>query len=189
MILEPRSLKETVKGAYSLKPEDFEWNPYRPNNMLCNPVEGYYCLMLNKDKSGTVSGRKYTILFQYKRDKKGYRTKELDRYIFFEKAYGHIVGRTAYLEPSQISGEDPIDDDLDEDKDGDTLDDYDINDFGRFIYAFETMEEAKAQAFKQYQAVYGYAMAHLLNDEDLREVIELQILATGEADNGNQSDS
>ena len=68
--------REFVENAYKTTENDLIWKPIYPNNMPDNGVEGYYCLMLHKDKEGKYSGRKYSIVFQYEEAEKGSEEKD-----------------------------------------------------------------------------------------------------------------
>ena len=56
--------KLSSKDTYNIKLEDLNWKPIHPNNLESNPIEGYYCIILHKLNDNTISGRKYSILFQ-----------------------------------------------------------------------------------------------------------------------------
>ena len=146
---------EIVKRANELTLEDLVWKELHPNNMKSNPLEGYYCLILHKDESGRVSGRKYTITFQYKEIEPGLTSmnSEIEAYILHEKSYINIVGPLEHPEPNN---------DIRWSNDGITFDDYEVNDTGSFIRAFWNIEDAKKRALIQYKAIYGYAMSHIV---------------------------
>ena len=151
-------MREIVRKAIELTPENLEWKPLYPNNMPCNGLDGYYCLILNTDSEGKVFGRKYTICFQYKEVEEGIgcvNTKEIDRYILFEKSYFEIIGSTIHPEPSDDSWN------LWEESEN-TLNAAEVNDYGNFVYAYETLDGAKKRALRQYKVIYGYAMSHML---------------------------
>ena len=137
----------------------FVWRPLYPNNMKCNGLGGYYCLVINQRDDGTYYGRKYTIEFQYKEVEPGtgyVDAKTIDRYILFEKTYPKIIGELKYPEPtieSTMSFED----------DQNTLNTHDVNNYGSFVYAYETLELAKKRAEIQWNHIYGYVASFLNN--------------------------
>lgn len=141
-------IRETVRRAYALTADQLDWKPYYPNNMPQNGQEGWYCIIQNGDHA-----RKYTITFQYpvvddiSRPDLG-----VDRYILFEKLYHDLEGPLEYPEPTP---------------DFDILySGCDINSFGKFVYAHKTLDDAKRSAVSQWQAVFGYALSHLLENEE-----------------------
>lgn len=82
-------------------------------------------------------------------------------YILFENSYSDVVGPLDYPEPTEHGR--PL---FDKAEQGNTFRSSGINDFGRFVWAYPTMELAKKRAVIQYQAVYGYAMSYLIADEE-----------------------
>lgn len=150
-------MKELVKKASALNLDDLIWKPLYPNNMPCNGLDGYYCLILHKGNEDKICGRKYTIFFQYKEIEEGtghINRKEIDRYVLFEKNYFNIKGPTKHPEPS---------DDFDwYVESSDTLHATEVNDYGSFVYAYEDLDSARKRVLNQYKAVYAYALSHLI---------------------------
>lgn len=66
----------------TLNEEDFIWEPYYPNDIESNGLDGYDCTIFN----GTPSERKYSIRFQYKQDTDGLilNNKDVELYVLFE---------------------------------------------------------------------------------------------------------
>ena len=134
-----------------------EWKPIYPNNMLPNGIDGYYCLVLCQNKNGTYSGRKYSIVFQHEERESGtgfINKEKVDRYVLFEKIYTEIIGPLEYPEPTDEAPElfkECIN----------TLNAYDVNDYGGFVYAYETIEMAKKRAQVQWDHIYGYVASFL----------------------------
>ena len=151
--------REFVENAYKTTENDLIWKPIYPNNMPDNGVEGYYCLMLHKDKEGKYSGRKYSIVFQYEEVEKGsglINTDKINAFILFEKVYREIIGPLDY--PSSINEEsNPL-------YSKNTLNSYDMNSFGSFVYAYDNIEDAKKRALFQYKAIYGYVASYMIED-------------------------
>lgn len=150
--VEQKRIRQGVERAYALRPEDLEWKPYYPNNMLQCGQEGWYCVI--QGPNGEFA-RKYTIVFQYpeNEDCAACPNQGIDRYILYERCYSGNNGPIAYPEPSRESA-------------GPSSPALGVNDFGRFVYAHKTLEQAKKRALSSYQAVYGYAMSHLLEPEE-----------------------
>ena len=105
-----------------------------------------------------MSGRKYSIVFQHEEVEPGtghIDSNKIDRYVLFEKCYFNIKGRWEHPDPSEtvaiIFGDDE-----------NTLNAAEVNDYGRFVYAYKDIESAKKRALRQYKAIYGYAMSFIL---------------------------
>ena len=152
--------REIVEQAYKTELSNMVWKPFYPNNIRGNGVEGYYCLMLHTDKEGKVSGRKYTIAFQYEEVEKGtgfVNSEKVNGYILFEKAYRKIVGPLDYQGPYDEYVPDLW-------KSENTLSSSDMNDKGSFVYAYDNIEDAKKRALGQYKAIYGYVLSHMVEE-------------------------
>lgn len=154
-------IKKTVEYANNIKPEDLIWKPIYPNNLIENEIVGYYALLLIHHENGPVSGRKYSILFQYKEIEKGTGcvTKDIECYILFEKTLGEIIGPLDYPPPREYEAGLPWNKDI-------TLNDGGVNDYGGFVRAYWNIKDAKNRALVQFRATYGYAMSHLIPPED-----------------------
>lgn len=153
-------IKKTVEFAYSLKPEALVWKPIYPNNRIGNRIVGYYALILVRHSNGAVDGRKYSIIFQHSEKYGcGPTTEEIECYILFEKSLYEIAGPLDYPEPRTYGNEYSLNEDI-------TLHDYGVNDYGAFVRAYRDIEAAKKRAVFQFQAIYGYAMAHCIPPED-----------------------
>ena len=153
--------KLNTKNTYQLTVNDLEWKPIYPNNLIGNGVEGYYCLILHKGSDGKVSGRKYSIMFQYAEHDHGFINREvIERYNLFEKSYPEVVGNTDYDAPKhnfdwrRWQNEDR------------TFSDDDINSKGSFVRSYDNIERAKERALIQYRAVYGYALSFIEDDTE-----------------------
>lgn len=136
-----------------------DWKPLHPNNMLCNGLDGYYCVVLKQYKDGTYYGRKYTIVFQHKEIEPGtgyIDSKNIDRYVLFEKTYSHIIGDLEHPEPTNESP-------MLSNHEHNTLNACEVNDYGSFVYAYETLELAKKRAQAQWDHIYGYVASFIQN--------------------------
>lgn len=155
--------REIVEQAYQTELSNMVWKPIYPNNMKCNGIDGYYCLMLHKDKEGKVSGRKYSIVFQNEEVEKGtglVNPNKINGYILFEKVYREIVGPLDYPEATD---REPLDL-WHYNENENTLHSSDMNDKGSFVYAYDNIEDAKKRALCQYKAIYGYVLSHMVED-------------------------
>ena len=153
--------REIVEKAYTITVDDMVWKPIYPNNMKCNGVDGYYCLMLHKDVIGKVSGRKYSIIFQHEEVEAGsglVNPNKINGYILFEKSYSDVVGPLDYPEATD---REPLD--LWHYNE-ETFHSSDMNDKGSFVYAYNNIEDAKKRALSQYRAIYGYIMSYFIKD-------------------------
>lgn len=136
-----KNIRATVDFAYGLKPEDLVWKPIYPNNILSNNMEGYYTLILRKGTDGKIYGRKYSILFQKEEDPAHLgegvlsRNAKTELYILFENSYSDVVGPLDYPEPTEHGR--PL---FDKAEQGNTFRSSGVNDFGRFVWAYLTMD-------------------------------------------------
>lgn len=157
-------LKEVVTFANRLKVEDLVWKPMYPNNMKCNGENGLYTIIYTRSTAGHIdSCRKYTILYQSPEVKPGSGMVDpdyADKYILFEKSYPEVFGEPYYEGPYE--SEPP---DLWRCK-GRTFSSTDMNDYGGFVYAYDNLEHAMMRAETQYKAIFGYALSHLLGDDE-----------------------
>jgi hypothetical protein len=153
--------KLSTENTSHLKIEDLVWKPIYPNNVISNGIEGYYCLILHKMKDGTISGRKYSIMFQYAEHDHGFINRDIiERYNLFEESYSEIIGNTDYDAPKEKfdwrkwQSEDR------------TFSDDDINNKGSFVRSYDNIEKAKERALIQYRAIYGYALSFIEDNDD-----------------------
>lgn len=121
-------LAEAEHQRIVIKPNDLEWKDILANNIINNPKEGIYCILYKKDKNKFYAC-KWSIIFQSKEIEpmyiKGDDTPDL--YILFYKRYFDLKKPLNYPEPSNIGF-------------------YDVNDYGEFVRAYRTLEEAKEGA-------------------------------------------
>ena len=153
--------RKDIEEVYNMDNDSLVWKPLYPNNMKCNGVEGYYCLIFKKNDDGIVHGRKYTILFQHEEIDEGtglVDPRKINAYILFEKSYWDVIGPLEYPEATDKEPYDLLY------SNGNTLTSSDMNDKGSFIYAYRDMESAKKRALRQFQAIYGYVASHFIED-------------------------
>ncbi len=128
-----------------LHDEDLIWKPVYPNNVLCDDLEGIYCLIFKKDEK-EIYCCKWTIEYQYEEIEPMMISSDskIEAYILHMKRYFDIRGPLKYPSPNKHRDRDII---RDWDKDDrPTLHNDDINDYGDFVRAYRTLEEAKEGA-------------------------------------------
>ncbi len=138
-------IKEEKWEKKRLREEDMVWHPVYPNNMPDNGEAGIYCLIF-KESSDGIYCCKWTI--EYQLEETGPMCTEFDAkteaYILHMKRYFDVKGPLEYPEPNNHRDRDIIRDIHREDRP--TLHNCDINDYGDFVRAYKTLEEAKAGA-------------------------------------------
>ena len=141
--LERERIKEECEKK-KLTEDYFVWKPIYLNNIYqrCFPEEGYYCLLL-KEVDGKIYGSRYSIVYQKEQFQPfGYKSDApIEQYIVFEKDYGVIEGRLSFDDPKEQKKDEWLVSEL-----ADSLNDYDLNDPGKFERALPTMEDAKQYA-------------------------------------------
>lgn len=127
------------KEQLYLTEEDFLWKKLYPNNQRTMFLNGEYALLFKKHDE-QVEGYRFSIIYQRKEMEplqwKG--LNEIEAYNLYEKKYEKIEGPLyySYVQEKEIDynffNEPWI-----------TLNQYEINDYGKFTRSFRTMEEAK----------------------------------------------
>lgn len=127
------------KEQLYLTEEDFLWKKLYPNNQRTMFLNGEYALLLKKHEE-QVEGYRFSIIYQRKEMEplqwKG--LNEIEAYNLYEKKYDKVEGplHYSYVQEKEIDynffNEPWI-----------TLNQYEINDYGKFIRSFRTLEEAK----------------------------------------------
>lgn len=137
---------DNYRKARDLK--SLDWKPYYPNNVPSNGLAGCYAIVNDGDGR---SARKFTILFQRREDEKGFthEGEEPELYILLVKTY--TEPKEDYREPSEEFKMSELED---------------INDFGSFVRAYDSIKKAKAAALTQYKAIYMYCMSFMLSNEE-----------------------
>ena len=159
-----------------LTEEHFEWKPFYINNIKSNEQGGWYALLFT-EKDGVISGAKFSIVFQrhqallrghaYVSDQD-----EIELYHLYKKTYYDVIGPLEYP-PCK----DERQEELWEKKYGDngtaskghnlaffdwiTLDDADVNRYGKFMRSFKSLEEAK-----EYAMCFANANSHIYGDKN-----------------------
>ena len=127
-----------------LKEHEFQWIERKTNNIKTNPLDGYCCIIDTED-----CARLYIIKPQYPEIKQCCIDSSMDPelYILFE-ATGHKA--------------------TEEDKKHVFYDAINYNGYmfsnETFIRAYKTLEDAKARAYINYKMIYGYVLAHIVDN-------------------------
>ena len=131
--------QEDVKAAQDkeyerirIKPEDLEWKALYPNNVLQNTKHGIYSIAHTVREDGSLYASKWSIVYQMEEfEPMGSRfDAEVEAYILFHKRFFNLEEPLSYPEPSNCE--------MDEG--------YGVNDYGHFIRAYKTLDEAKEGA-------------------------------------------
>lgn len=152
-----------------LKKEDFSWKVHHANNIPTNPIDEYYCII-----DVGAHARKYSIEEQFPLRENGCICPDEDSpeyYILFEstgaKATDEDKKKMFYKESESECFTA-------------TLFDGYVFSHNSFIRVFKTIEEAKEAAYEQYKAIYGFVLAHII--DDVEEATSKHFCATtGEA--------
>ncbi len=138
-------LNEEAWERKRLHDEDLIWKPVHPNNMPGNGVEGIYCLIFKKSGIKTYCC-KWTIEYQHRETEPMMISSdsEIEAYILHMKRYFNVKGPLRYPSPNNHRDEDIIRDLVKGNRP--TLHNDDINDYGDFVRAYRTLEEAKEGA-------------------------------------------
>ena len=122
-------LAEAEHNRIVLKSEDLIWKDIFANNMEINPKEGIYTILNKKYNDNKFYACKWSIIFQSKElSPMCINSKEdIDLYILFQKRYFDLDKPLIYPNVSNKGF-------------------YDVNDYGEFIRAYRTLEEAKEGA-------------------------------------------
>lgn len=138
-------IKEEKWEKKRLHEEDLVWHSVHPNNMPCNGSKGLYCLLFKKSGK-SIYGCKWTIQYQQKEIEPMLSSigSPIEAYILHMKRYLDVKGPLKYPRPNNHRDWDIIRDIHKENRR--TLHNDDINDYGDFVRAYKTLEEAKAGA-------------------------------------------
>lgn len=140
-------LREKEDNRIRLREEDLVWKPLYPNNMVANDQIGLYCLVFQQKNDKSIYCCKWTILFQKKEIKPMLSSSDadIDLYILFMQRFFDVKGKLSYPVPSEFS---EVLDYFERNTDDIGTFQYGIgvNDYGDFIRAFRSLEEAKEGA-------------------------------------------
>lgn len=131
---------EKEKERTKLLQDHFEWKPLYMNNCVHSLQEGEYALIFRKIDN-EIQAFKFSIVYQ-RQEVKPLQIKidvPPELYILFENRYSEVIGPYCYPDPNH-------DGFPKRDEEKNTFNNSDMNDYGRFVRAFKTMEEAKEYA-------------------------------------------
>ena len=120
---------EKERNRLLLTKDDFNWKPIYANNLIQNGQDGWYAI-LHAKKDGKFYVCKWSILFQREELEPMYQAQdaETECYILFMERYFDLSEPIIYPEPSEEASF------------------YDVNEYGSFVRAYKTLEEAKSGA-------------------------------------------
>lgn len=134
-----QKMNEDEHKRLKLRQEDLKWKEYHPNNMVQNPLEGYYSLVFAwiDDKLYCC---KWTIRFQYEEIEPMYISSDspIEAYNLFMVRIFEVKGPMGYPPLSRESAW-RDNEDVSFPADG-------VNDAGDFIRSYKTLEDAKLGA-------------------------------------------
>ena len=123
-----KKMNDAEHDRIAIKVEDLKWKTIYANNMKGNPSEGIYCILHREEGSDHYYACKYSIIFQREESEPMFPKSggDIDCYILFMKRYFGLESMLEYPEPSE--------------NDDDACSD--VNNYGDFVRAYWTLEEA-----------------------------------------------
>ena len=136
--------RDEIRKSITLTNSDFVWKKLYANNNPHNPELGEYALIF-KNVEERIVGYKFTILYQRKEIAPLHYLGDnspIEYYVLLEQRYDDVQGPLNLLDVPQENKYQTAFDNCN------TLDDCSANDYGDFIRAFKTMDEAKNYALE-----------------------------------------
>lgn len=132
--------REKEREKIRLLPKHFEWKALYMNNSVQLLQEGEYALIF-KRVNGEMKAYKFSIIYQRQEVKPLQIRIDVppELYILFENCYSEVEGPYCYPDPNDNGNTDLV-------EETNTFHNLDINNYGEFVRAFRTMEEAKEYA-------------------------------------------
>lgn len=129
--------QEKQRALVRLTDEDIYWETLYMNNMKQNPIIGYYLLMFKKEEDGSITGSKWSIIFQLEEISPCCESpnSQIEAYNLFYETYYKVKGPLKYPEPTENCMLK---------YDSSTLND--IQSYGQFIHSYKTLQAAKEGA-------------------------------------------
>ena len=122
-------IKEAEHKRVKLRDNDLIWKDIIANNLIGNPKEGIYTILNKKNEDNTYYACKWSIVFQPKEiEPQLIDNSNIELYILFHKRYFYLDMPLSYPNPKEDKGF------------------YEVNDYGDFVRAYKTLEEAKLGA-------------------------------------------
>lgn len=129
-----------------LKEANFKWHTWHVGGISTNPIDFWYCIV----DYGNGEGKMYVVEPHYAQDPNGVIISDDYKYFVFcvcnvkrtapeeaTKSFRFFIKHSGYVMTSK-----------------------------HFIAIFDTMEDAKKRAYTQYRHLFGYVMAHIVDDVD-----------------------
>lgn len=118
--------------------EDVEWKPLYINNILSNSIMGYYTFLFKKQADGSISGYKWTVLYQSEESEYGLMKNPvtIEAYNLYFKEYRNVAGVLGYREPGHTYWQCYVKSTI---QDG-------VHSYGKFVRSYKTFELAKGAA-------------------------------------------
>lgn len=140
-----------------LLPEHLIWRPMHVNNIRENPICGEASVILSRIHDGLIA-QKFSILFQYEMERPMWikANAEIESYNLFEKYYDDFYGPE--IHPEEWGENREFEDCYFR---WICFTDEDLEDYGKFIRSFKTMEEAK-----EYALCYANANSHRIGNRN-----------------------
>ncbi len=133
-----RKEREYERAKLQLGEEDVEWKPLHVNNILSNSIEGYYTFLFKKQADGSISGYKWTVVFQPEESGYGWMKNPvtIEAYNLYFKEYRNVAGVLGYREPGYTYEQCYLKSTI---HDG-------VHSYGKFVRSYKTFELAKGAA-------------------------------------------
>lgn len=130
--------REQESAKRQISAEDMEWKPLYANNIISNPIMGYYAFLFKKEEDGSISGYKWTVVYQTEESETGFPKSPvaIEAYNLYFKEYRNVVGILGYREPGYTNCQCYVQSTI---RDG-------VHSYGRFVRSYKTLELAKSAA-------------------------------------------
>ncbi len=115
-----------------------EWKPLYINNILSNSIIGYYTFLFKKQADDSISGYKWTVVYQPEESEYGLMKKPvtIEVYNLYFKEYRNVAGVLGYREPGHTNWQCYAKSTI---QDG-------VHSYGKFVRSYKTFELAKGAA-------------------------------------------
>ncbi len=133
-----RKEREYERAKLRLSEEDMKWKPLHINNMLSNSIMGYYTFLFKKQADGSISGYKWTVVYQAEESEYGMMKNPvtIEVYNLYFKEYRNVAGVLGYREPGYTDWQCYVKSTI---QDG-------VHSYGKFVRSYKTLELAKGAA-------------------------------------------
>ncbi|GEM_PF-3692314 len=95
--------QEKQRALVGQTDEDIYWKKIHMNNMKQNPIIGYYLLLFKKEEDGSITGSKWSIIFQLEEISPCCESpnSQIESYNLFYETYCKVKGPLKYPEPTE----------------------------------------------------------------------------------------